>query len=410
MATLNTTTFNHLLKRVYTPKHVENLVYPANPFFAMIKKEVGFGGAAHAFTMLHQPNTGVSSTFSTAQSNAGGASGKQFLLTRAKTYAVAKIDTETIEASKGDEGALMAAVTREVDSSMHNLVRDAAIGMYRDGSGALGTVKSDEAAGQTTIDLTKDEDVCNFEVGMELVFATSKSASLKAGSITVTAVDRNASGSNHLTVDNVTNIATGDGLAANDIIYRQGDYVTASDRLKISGLDAWIPATAPVLGSDSFFGIDRGSDSRLYGHALSGSGKTIEEAIYDAAVRAAREGGKPDVCFLDYSNYAKLQNLLGSKVQYETHKVGEVGFQGIKIIGPRGPIMVYPDQNCPQDNAYILQMDTWRLKTINPAPSLIKNDGLRWARIYNEDAIEIRSWICGNMYTTAAGHNARTTL
>jgi hypothetical protein len=131
---------------------------------------------------------------------------------------------------------------------------------------------------------------------------------------------------------------------------------------KIKGLLAWLPSSSPASG-DNFFSVDRSNDaSRLAGIRFDGSPMPIEEALISAASRLAREGGKPDYCFMSYSKYADLEKALGSKVQYIDMKVNpEIAFRGVVINGPRGPIKVVPDQNCPNDRAFMLQMNTWKL-------------------------------------------------
>jgi len=404
--TLDATGFDYALKTRYSDEVVQFMAYKDNPFFAMVRKDTKFGGKNFVFAMQYSGGgAGRSATFSTAQTNAAYGLGKDFTLTRKKDFAVARIDAETVLASEGDNDALLTAVEDEQNKALYRLIRSIAIGMYGNGSGKLGTVNAPGAS--TTLTLENSEDITNFEVGMRLVFAADEASALRDSGevLTVQGVDLDAG---TLTVSaNVTTIAS---ITDGDCIFAEGDYDSASDRMKIAGLAGWLPATAPTSG-DSWFGVDRSADPvRLAGHRVSGTGKAIDEALYDLAARIGRDGGRPDTALISFDNYANLVMLLGSKVVYQTHQIANIGFESIRLVAPKGPIDVFPDQNCPSDVGYVLTKSTWCLKSLGLAPRVLDLDGKRWARISDADGIEIRDTAMGNLYTNAAGWNGRTTL
>jgi len=77
---------------------------------------------------------------------------------------------------------------------------------------------------------------------------------------------------------------------------------------------------------------------------------------------------------MSYTKFSDLEKALGSKVQYIDVKANaEVGFRGIQINGPRGPIRCIPDQNCPSDRAFMLQMDVWKLYSLGKAPKMSRD-------------------------------------
>jgi hypothetical protein len=235
------------------------------------------------------------------------------------------------------------------------------------------------------------------------VFSTADGGgSVKAGSVTVNGIDRD---SGVITVDALTAIAATVGAATNDYVFQQGDYDA-----RLSGLRAWVPDSAPA--STAFFGVDRTADvTRLGGIRFDGSAMPIEEALIGAASRVAREGGKPGHCFMNYSKFADLEKALGSKVQYVDVKANaEIGFRGIQINGPRGPIKVIPDQNCPSKRAFMLQMDVWKLYTLGKAPRILDADGMKMLREAASDSVEIRVGWYGQMGCRAPGHNVNIKL
>lgn len=398
---LDMTSFASALKQHYTNDAVENMCYKDHPFFAMLSKYEQFGGQDMKIPIKYGIPQGRSATFATAQANKTNSQYKAFTLTRAKDYSLASIDNETIEASKGNPNAFFEAATSEIDGAIESATRSLATALYGTGSGKIGQVTTGGTG--TSITLVEINDVVNFEVGMELVFSTANGGgSVKAGNITVTAVNRSTG---VLTVDAQSGIASGTGTASNDFIFVQGDY-----DLKLKGLRAWIPDSDPS-GGDSFFGVNRSTDSsRLAGIRYDGSAQPIEEALIDGASRVAREGGKPDYCFLSYTKFADLEKALGSKVQYIDSKVGEIGFRGILIHGPRGPIKVIPDQDCPNDRAFMLSMQYWKLNSLGKCPKILDMDGNKMLRESSADAVEVRVGYYAQLSCRAPGFNANIKL
>ena len=393
--------FAAALKQHYTNERIENMVYKDNPFLAMVSKYENFGGENLKLPIKWGNPQGRSADFALAQGNKYASSISAFLLTRQADYSLASINNQVLEASKGNANAFMEAATNEIDGAIASASRSLAIGLFGDGSGAIGQVTSTDATA-TSITLKQIDDVTNFEVGMTLQFNATKTGdsttinpSGTTGSL-VSAVNRDTG---------VITLATV-AVTANDYIYQIGDYDA-----KIKGLDAWVPSSAPG-STDSFFGVERDLDAtRLAGIRFNGASLPLEEALIGAASRCAREGGKPDVCFVNYSNFADLEKALGSKVSYVDEKVNPtIGFRGILIHGPRGPIKVIPDQNCPKDVAYMLDMSMWKLYSLGKAPKILDSDGLRFLRESAADAVEVRVGYYAQLGCRGPGYNVRIAL
>jgi len=398
---LDLTSFAAALKQHYTSDRVENMVYEDNPFLAMVPKFEGFGGKNLPIPIIHGNPQGRSANFATAQANKTNSRLKDFVLTRDRDYSLASIDNETMEASKGNANAFLEAATVEIDGAIQSATRSLAIALYGTGSGSLGQVTTGSTS--TSFFLKVTEDVTNFEVDQELQFSTANGGgAVKSGTITVTGVDRD---SGEVTTDAATAIDGGTGTGTDDFIFQEGDYDA-----KIKGLRAWLPDTAP--SATPFFGVDRTADvTRLGGIRFDGSSSPIEEALIDAASRVAREGGRPDHCFMSYTKWSDLEKALGSKVQYVDTKVNaEIGFRGILINGPRGPIRVIPDQNCPNDRAFMLQMNTWKLYSLGKAPKILDSDGMKFLRDSNADSVEVRVGYYAQLGSRAPGWNANIQL
>lgn len=402
---LDLTSFSAALKTLYTDKKIENLVYKDNPLLALMPKMERFFGENLKIPLIYGNPQARSATFSSALSQQAAASAalKAFFITRSKDYSLASIDNETLKASESDMGAFLRAAQVQIDGAMQSISRSLAVALYRNGSGSIGNIGTSTLAGQTIV-LSNSDDVCNFEVGMTIVLsATDGGGTVRAGSLLVDGVDRN-NGTVHVTQNISTGVPT---AAASDYVFQQGDY-----DLKVKGLSAWLPYGGP--SATPFFGVDRTADSsRLAGIWQDGSAKPIEEALIDIAVRQSREGGRPDHCFMNYTDYANLEKALGSKVQYVdvmAPTMPEVGFRGMVIQGPKGPIKCIPDQNNSSLNSFLLQLDTWELCSLGKAPTLFNTDGLEMLRSPAGDGVDIRIYYYAQVANHAPGYNGQVKL
>ena len=409
MAGLDMTSYDAALKQHYTTDLVLDMVYKDNPLFALMPKYESFGGKNLPIVLIYGNPQGRSKTFSAAQTGGGATSTlvQDFILTCVKDYSLATIDNETLEASKGDANAFMEAATTEIDGAINSLTRSLAIGMYRNVTGSIGQVLAEPVETTTTIITMKlAGDITNIEVNQRINIWSAASGGTQRNtdgtdvSWLVSAVDRSAG---TFTLDDAYD--SSGTIAANDYVFVEGDR-----GLGLAGLDSWVPSSAP--SATAFFGVDRSVDTnRLGGIRYDGSADPIEEALITGASLVAREGGKPDYCFLSYEQYAKLEKALGSKVQYVDLKMSaEVGFRGILVNGPKGPIKVIPDQNCQGNVAWLLQLDTWKLYSLGKAVRVIDTDGLTMLRQSTADGVEVRYGFYGNVGCRGPGFNCRVTL
>jgi len=392
------------LKDHYIPQRIKEMVYKNQPLLALMPKHESFGGDNMPIPIITTGPQRRSATFVTGQSNTSTSSMKRFLLTRARDYSFASIEHEAIRASKGDADAFVRYATMEIDGAIHSLKRSLGVGMYRDGSGAIGTLTPDPSTG-TTVTLAVTDDVSNFEVGMNIVFAANGTSALRAGGA------RTISAINRVTGVITVSAAMDAAVADNDSIFQSGDYVSSSDRLKISGLEAWCPESAP--SATAFFGVDRTTDvTRLGGQRSDGSAKPIEEALIDGLSLCAREGGSPSHIFTDFTTYANLEKALGSKVIYDKVSASDadIGFTSLKINSPAGAVNVIADINCQPNVAWALQLDTWMLASLDSAPHILDLDGPNMLREAAADAYEVRVGCYANVACSAPGWNCRIKL
>src|SRR5271165_5296592 len=284
----------------------------------MVKKNTDFGGKYKPIPIITGVSQGRSSTFSNAQGNQSPVQIESFLLTRASDYSIATIDNQTMLASRTDKLAFLEGSKLVIDSAIRSITNSLASALFRSGTGSLSQISTITSG---AILLSNSADVVQFEINMVLQANMSDGGTPRAALGYVIAVDR----SNGI----VTVSASGFGgpagspasWAPNDFLLVQGD-----NNLKIKGLAAWLPATAPT-STDNFFGVNRSVDvTRLAGVQYNGAAQSIEEALIDASSLLAREGGKPDVFVTNFASYSALEKSLGSKVIYLDHQKGEIAF------------------------------------------------------------------------------------
>lgn len=363
--------------------------------------------------MVYGTPQGRSAAFTNAQGNQSAPALASFFVYRVSNYQLVTITNELLEATKDDAGAFVDEAKLNMDTGFRNISNDLAHDLFSDGSGVRGAIGS-IASGVIT--LADPNTVVQFEVNMTLQAYNTSFTVVTGGALGyVIAVDR----TNGIVTVSDTSIS---GTAATPTNWAttfpnlvvQGDnpgVATATGTaLKVSGLAAWFPTTAPTGSSPLFWGAQRGADpTRLAGVRFNGQNETIEEALIDGASLVAREGGQPDMCFMSFASYAALEKALGSKVQYVDvkHEEADIAFAGIRIHAPYGPITVMPDRNCTAQTAYLLSMDTLKLRSLNRVPHILTYglEGLEGLRVGNADALEIRIGYYGNLICNAPGWN-----
>jgi hypothetical protein len=418
------------LKELYTgDDFMKDLVYKKNPLLALIPKDespAGMAGKYIPVPLVYGTPQGRSATFSNAQNNQTAPSLSSFFVYRVSNYQLVTISNELIEATRDNVGAFVDEVKLNMDTGFRNISNDLALDLYSGGDGFRGSfVNTAISTGVITLD--NPQQVVNFEINMSLIsyslssgtYTQSTSAAIgyivginrTAGTITVSATAGGSAGTPTNWSQTYPNLAVqGDSPATTG-----GTTPSATTGFsKISGLQAWIPTTAPG-STDSFWGVNRSSDvTRLAGVRYNALTESIEEGLIDASTLVAREGGQPDMCFMNFASYAALEKSLGSKVQYVDvkHDEADIAFAGIRIHAPYGPITVIPDRNCPAQVGYLLQMDVWKLRSLGKSPHILTYglEGLEGLRVSNSDNLEVRIGYYANLICSAPGWNCTVQL
>lgn len=326
-----------------------------------------------------------------------------------------------MEQTKSNAGAFIDAAKLQMDGGFRNITNNIAFEVFASGTATRGILAATagyaKAAAIVTLTLSNAQNIVFFEQGMTLVASATDGGAPSADFVTVTAVNR-ATG-----VVTGTASTGGSALSGNwangAFISVQGDLPSAgatnpSSFLAMSGIAAWLPVNAPTTG-DNFWGVDRSADpTRLGGCRYNATAYTIEEGVTNALGFLNREGGHPDLAVIDFASYTSLVNALGAKVQYVQvkHDEVEVAFEGIMFQSAYGKVTILADRNCPPQTCYLLQMNTWKLRSLGKVPHILTYgmEGLEGLRVGTADALEIRIGYYGNLICCAPGWNCVVSL
>jgi hypothetical protein len=424
------------LKELYTDNkdYMKNVVYAQNPFFAMVPKNEspdGFAGKYIPVPIEYGNPQGRSHTFANAQGNQTASSLQSFFVYVIEDYQLVTITNLLLEQTKSNAGAFVDAAKQQLDGGFQNLSNNIAFELFGSGTasrGQIGSAISNPSGSIYQFTLADPQTVVNFELGMTIQSsATDGGAVIPTGTPaapdlgTVSSVNRatgviqftvaqgapqtNWANTNFITVQGDIPAAGGSGSGP---IGQTGSY------LALSGLGAWIPKVSPAL-NDSFWGVNRSSDpTRLAGLRFDASAYAIDEGLTNALAYANREGAHPDMIIMDFNSYAALINTLGAKVQYVSveHDEVEVAFEGVRFHSAYGYLTVLADRSCPAQTAYVLTMNTWKLRSLGKVPHILTYgmEGLEGLRVGNADALEIRIAYYGNLICSAPAWNMVCTL
>ena len=419
MGAITQSTVPGILKELYDQQKVQWLTFKDNPTFAMIKKEEKFPGKYFPNPVVYALSQGSSATFANAYGNQSSPLVAEFLITRVADFSLASIDGQLLAAAVTDPGAFIDGAELMIDAAFQNEVNRIASAMFRNGAGTIGQIGATitGASPNYILQLANPDDATQFEDNQVLMAASGQDGSGQVATITATVVKVNRS-------SGVLTLSSSDATLATDWpvnywLAVQGDLPNATNNnfqpvgssttnslLKIAGFAAWLPIVAPTTG-DAFFGVDRSLDTqRLSGVYFDGRTLSLEEAIQKGTAKIAVNGGRVDTGICSYSTYSALIVSLGSKVQYIDEKVGEIGFRGVEVNGANTVMSIFPDRNCPDGFIYCLEMDSWVLRSQNPAPHILKYlDEIEILRVPGVDQAELRVGFYGNMYCTKPGHS-----
>jgi hypothetical protein len=388
----------------------EDAAWRDNVFLGLVDKETG-GGQQVMQSIKIGRTAGHGADVTQAIANASPESRRKFITPWGKSYAIENVDNTEIDVSGEDEGAIVELLGDAMEGCMRKVSEDLEFDCFGDGFGTRGVIASHTgAASPFTLTLSQASDTIKWNVGdIGVSSVANNSAALDTGSFLVTAIDTDA-GTMTVTTANAWAGAANDAhfifFAADKIA---GSYATAQ---KVYGLKLWIPVTAPAPGIDST-GVDRSVDpNKLAGVRFDCRGLDPKQAVNALVTQiCVNRSARPDAIFFNPVNYAAYEDSLQNQAVYvKTRGTGEAAtayYEGIKHMGPKGPVTVYSAPGCDTDRFYACTMSSWILRA--PQNKAIRmagragKDGLIDG--YNGDYVQIRMKYAANLSCSFPGAN-----
>jgi hypothetical protein len=125
------------------------------------------------------------------------------------------------------------------------------------------------------------------------------------------------------------------------------------------------------------------------------------------------EGGKPDTVLMHPLDLKDLIEGMSTKVQYTDVKASDVGhihFKAVSFLCSAGEVKIVSDLNCARGVAWVLQLDTWVLGSVEDLVQIVEDDGNKMMRDSDGDSVEMRMRSYSQLYCKAPGWNARVAL
>ena len=409
------TTYSALLKEHYLdPGVIRNLRLQMGPLAqqAIDGGDTNCGGKTIPFPIKIGGNQGRSATFARAQNNATALVANNFQLTRNSDYGVTYVDRQTMLASENIDDAFFKDLVSEVDGIKLSLMQSFSQKLYLDGSGRLGQISAGSSTSSSAaITLADVTTAIYFELGQSIVLGTDSTGatSIRNGNACVASIQYNGANQGQLqfaaqaggTAAALNTLIS--GAAASDYIFGDGDQADA-----ISGIESWIPSTVPA-STDSFYTVNRSTNSRLYGLYFNGAAYNIIEALQNTVAQLKTVGGlkKGGSIKLSPIKWFQLSQTMQSKGMYTNQPNGGVfGFNSLKLSTQAGMIDVEEDYWCPNGIA-LVQDDNWELVSIREIGHLEEEDiGNYFLRSSNSDSFEVRTMYYAQYGSHAPGWSA----
>lgn len=398
------TTVAPLFKQRY-PDGLEDLTFRDRPLFGLLDKMTTLTGASETTRAYHIPfryafPPNVSGSYTQALNRSAATASKvvAWELFTMHQYSFVQIDNESLQRSKGNEGAFMEARGFEFDGAIENLSNRLHHFLYLDGTGAIaqvGNATQMPSFATSVLVLFNPEDAAKFSFGDELTSAATKSGAerafgtnnhgwyvigvnMDAGTITV----GTAAGA----AVNLNDAADGIPAATNlDWIAHRGDRQVAGTLggTVLDGYSSWIPAPGFTFTPGNLqYNVDRsGSPDLLAGSRFDGTTYGIEEAYIRGCNTVAKKQGKITTIFSTHKHYSDLVASIASRgtvnfMEASPADKPNIGYEGVHMVGANmGAVDVLPDYACPSTLGAGMNLEKWQLCSVGETVKLFDTDG-----------------------------------
>lgn len=361
-------------------------------FMAMPKAE-DWTGDNWQIAIQNENPQGSSADFATALGSLAQGNYKKFSVPRVEHFGIARIKGQALKAAEGDEGAFVDLWKNETEGIAMTELMNHEIYLMGNGSGILGAVSSGSTVTNATITLTTVSDAAKFCLNMRVKgVTTGLSPTLLSGTATITAIDRSAG---TLTVASTWSGEITGLTAGTHSLVRAGDQASGGTPTVLSGVRRWIDATAA-----SKFGLDTTADVvRFAGQTYNATGVPYGEALVEASARVNQQGGNQPTLAVahprDIANFKKSVDAKRTYMRDVYNTSAGVSFPALVVEGDEGEIKLVSSPFVDRNVVLLLDPESWKIRSLKPAPHLQDYDSNSFLRVGSDDAYEVRfaSWL-----------------
>jgi hypothetical protein len=408
MTAASSLSYDALLLELWPQDDIYDLLYDSEEtFYGIVKKDPSFYEKLRHLAVGFGTTQGASASFSDAKAGKSASRQSEWKVTNVTYYSLFSIQRKLLKQARNRKAAILPALERESKMAIEVWRRMTSIYCWGNGVGSLGQISqiggtfNGIVLTNAQIGLVSTPDVKHFELDMAFDASVDNTGAAGVRTRLSRLVVTNVDGENGIVTFNQNVTDAIPTAAANDYLYRQGDYNAV-----IAGVPAWIPTSVPT--STPFFGMDRSKyPQRLGGWRVPCAKLSPRGAAMKAAKVLRENGGKPSHYFLSPNDFFNLQMELQSAGNFQMvkepgkrmdgHEFGEP-FEGISFQGPGGTIKAFSDINVPDNYGWMLDMRPIAFATLGETPAFVTDDGSRILREGDADAYEGR--IAGDMQLT----------
>ena len=357
--------------------------------------------------------------------NSAGATGDRavFIHQMVPNFDYVIIERQTrLASSSTNVGTFFETLKSDADQSVGDMEMDIVSSIYGGNTG--GSVGKVDAISGSVITLDDNDIVQKFQKGKHLEFAaavyggSTDSRRLVAANRRTARITRIDYYARKITLDVVANIA------ANDIIWSEGNYLKSAEGSQHVGLSDYTPATA-ITSTDNFLKMNRYADPvRLSGYfetVTNGSddkddGDAIMKALVKACVRSSsvfprfaqnKIVANPVIHTVLSNSYLREQIRWIDPGSKEAMRYGTYGFTAFKIRGSKGDVPVVYDSYCPVGEIHGLHEAALQLRYMSYKKGMViafKTEGDAGGRIHIDQAGKNNDIMMLESYTFMANY------
>lgn len=286
---------------------------------------------------------------------------QKFIIKPKMHYGMAALDLEMVLALNPSSKNYIGTLSDYALEAEQNLKHQLAYLLCRgQGDGFIGKVA---ALGTNTIDFENPNDALAVEEGMGIVAASTLTATIRTvGSTGLIAAGQGNPANGRVTFTGV--VATeASGISVGDFLFYDWARTPASPATTkvMNGFAGWIPSADPSA-SESFNGVDRSSNFRLYGRRVGARGKKYRDALTVALSQNEQFGGKNNgkrVLLCSPTMKGNFMSELYGQTTESTQEGAQLVFNSVRV---NDGVDIITDSAMPLDTAYLMQTDTWGLR------------------------------------------------